>query len=323
MNGTFIFQNVTKVSGVIYSTGEKTFLGFIPAFIFIIGVAMYKYVRRPLLNSESTANRLDIFYNHATGIIWGQFFFHYLPNATTYGQFGYKLRSLFVLLGYGAMLGYDKLSRISSDNVNFVAPSTVSSDYTLKRGNQEEADYIIMDGSADGSDNWKITEELKELRNRRIIAYIYYVMATFNCFADGLFIIYNSAYTPHILLLALFLVDKVMKSIALFTVLIHAKMYAKRNWRRKLFYALLVGWPLIVLASLIPTFCNINVAQACAWINHIALGIFYGIFAGIMLWYANHFQHMESDNITKKQLRISFVVFIEMALASWLTGYFI
>ena len=325
MNSTWIYSNVTNVPGYVYSPGEKAFLGIFPASIFILGYIMYRYIRKPLLNSETVANRLNAFYNLTTGIIWGQFFFHSLPNATTYGFFGYKLRSLFFLFGYGIMLGYDKLSRLTHDNIHFVAPSStrITTDYTLNKSTQEEANYVIMEGDEDGSNSWRLTAEIKDLRKRRFIAYIYYFVTIFNTIFDGFFLIYNSENSPHFVLLIIFAGDKVMDSIALFTVLIHGKMYSSSDWRRKLFYFLFCGWPIVILLSVVPVFANISIDTISLIIGHISTGIFYGVFAGVMLWYANHFQHMESDPITKKQIRVSFVLFLVMALLSWTTGFFV
>jgi len=123
----------------VYEAWEKVLLSLVPLLVLAIGFLMYRRVKRPPNGSEdSAASRLAIFYNLAAGIIWGQFFFHSLPNATTYGEFGYRLRSVFFLLGYGIMLGYDRFARTSHSNRNFVGRSGTSkgTEYTLKRDNQ-------------------------------------------------------------------------------------------------------------------------------------------------------------------------------------------
>jgi len=180
-----------------------------------------------------------------------------------------------------------------------------------------------MDGNENASVLWESTEEYSDLGSRRFIAYIFYVVLIFNAFCDGLFLTYNSGDTPHMVLITIFAVDKIMECVALFTVLIHARMYTRRGCTGRMFFVMLIGWPILVFCSIILILCDVTSDQAAQWINHLALGIFYSIFSGILLWYANHFQHMELEKPTRRELRVSFLFFITTALASWITGYFV
>lgn len=326
--------NVTWVDPSLYDEGEKAVLGLVPLLVLFIAYLMYKRIKRPPNGSDdSTANRLSIFYNLAAGIIWGQFFFHSLPNATTYGEFGYRLRSVFFLLGYGVMLGYDRFARTSHSNRNFVGRSGTSrgTEYTLKRdtspmgpmGVGMDADYVRMEGNENPSVLWESTEEYADLGSRRFIAYVYYVVLIFNALCDGLFLTFNSSEMSHPVMIAVFAVDKMMECVALFTVLMHARMYTRRGCSGTAFYVMLVGWPVVVFCSIILVLCGVTADQTSLWINHLALGVFYSIFSGILLWYANHFQHMELEKPTRRELRVSFLLFVLMAFMSWITGYFV
>ena len=309
-----------------YDAWEKALIALVPLLVLAIGVLMYKRVTRRLNGEEDSASsRLAVFYNLASGIIWGQFFFHALPNATTYGVLGYRVRSVFFLLGYSLMLGYDRFARTSHTNRHFVGRSGTSrgTEYTMRKDRQLDADYVKMDGNESGSVLWESTEEYADLSQRRHIAYLFYIVLTFNAFCDGLFLAYNSENAVHIVMIAIFAVDKIMECVALFTILMHARMYTSRGCTRGWFFVLLFGWPVIVFGSIVLVLCDVTNPEASQWINHLALGIFYSIFSGILLWYANHFQHMELEKPTRKQLRVSFLLFVLMAFISWLTGYFV
>lgn len=325
MNTTGVPIPIWELNPALYAPWEKALLGITPVFLYMVAHVMYKRVRRPLEGADSVAKRLNIFYNLTAGIIWGQFFFHLLPNATTHGVFGYKLRSIFFLIGYGLMFGYERFSRIAHDNIHYVAPASTSidSDLSMDRERQEEADYVRMDGNSGGEGQWYITDEMKDLKKRRFIAIVYYLIMVFHCMAGGLFLALNENDVPHVVLAFIFFIDKTLESIALYTVLIHAKMYAKKGFFRLLFLFIFYSWPLVVLASVALILADVTPDGASLWVNHIALGIFYGIAAGIFLWFSNHFQHMELKKPTRRQIIWSFIMFILMAFISWITGYFI
>lgn len=331
MNYTSASVNFTSIPATlldpsIYDAWEKALVSLVPLLVLAIGFFMYRRIKMlPNGEEDSVASRLSLFYNLAAGIIWGQFFFHALPNATTHGAFGYKLRSVFFLLGYGIMLGYDRFARTSHSNKNFVgrAGTSKGTEFTLKRDRQIDADYVKMDGSSNPSVLWEGAEEYSDLSSRRFIAYVFYLVLIFNALCGGLFLTYNSVNTMHIVMIAIFTIDKVMESVALFTILIHSRMYTRRGCSRTTFFVMLMGWPLVVLCSIILVLCDVTSDQASQWINHLALGIFYSIFSGILLWYANHFQHMEFEKPTRRQLRVSFLLFIVTAFISWATGYFV
>lgn len=326
MNVSFTNNTISITDPSVYDSWEKVLLGLVPVLVMSIAFLMYKRIKRlPNGENDSVASRLALFYKLTAGIIWGQFFFHSFINATTYGIFGYRVRSLFFLLGYSVMYAYDLFNRISHSNPNFVGRSGTSkgTEFTLRKHKQQDADYTMLSGNGDASILWDITEENLDLKKRRFIAHIYYVMITFNCMVDGLFLVYNGRVSLHIVDIILFSVIKVMESISLFTVLIHSRMYTRKNFQKKWFYVLLFGWPFVVFSSIILVLCEVTSAQVQLWINHLALGIFYSISCGIMLWFSNYFQNIELEKPTRAQIRLSFLFFISTALVYWVTELFI
>lgn len=321
INGTYIPADPS-----LFLDYEKAFVGLVPALVLVVGTLLYKYVRRPSTGEDDTdESRLLPLYTVSAGIMWGQFFMHVFPNATTYGELGYKFRSLFFLVGYSCMVGYERFSRTSHDNRNFVGQSVATNvtSFTLRKDQDIEADYVEMHGNSSGAPLWDASDESLVFYRRRVAAHIYYFMIAFHCLVDGLFLVFNAAKIPHLLLILVFATQKVLESVALFTVLIHARLYTTRGAKKRWFFVLLLGWPLIVLASTMIALSGVNVDTASAWINHAALGTFYSIFAGTLLWFANHFEKIEPAQPTRRQLRLSFLFWNLTALLLWGTGWFV
>lgn len=310
----------------IFLDYEKALIGLVPVLVLVVGILMYKYVRKPSTGQDDTsAKRLLPFYTLSAGIMWGQVFMHAFPNAATHGDLGYWFRSLFFMVGYCCMVGYERLSRTQHQNRHFVGQSSSSrtTHFTVRQDQDLEADYVVMDGDSSGANLWDASEEMVTIRRRRVTAHIYYLMITFHCLMDGLFLAYNGRATTHILLVLFFALQKCLESVALFTVLIHARMYTTRGAQKRWFFVLLLGWPLVVLCSTIIPLAEVGAETAAQWIDHVALGIFYSLFVGVLLWFANHFEHIEPEHPTKKQLRVSYFFFVATAATMWLTGVFI
>ena len=322
-NGT---TTTTLLDPSVYVAWEKALLVLVPFLVWAVGILMYKRIRRqPNGESDTAASRLLLFYNLAAGIMWGQFFFHALPHATTYGYFGYGLNGLFVLLGYSIIKGYNVIGRTCHDNKNFVgkSPTSISTEFTLRSDVQEDGEYFRMSGNSNGGAQWDVGEEDDGLGRRRTNAHIYYITLIFTCLADGLFLTYNSTDMVHGVMILVFAIDKIIESIGLYTVLLHSRMHTRRGCNRRWFYTLFFGWPFIVFFSIMLILCNVTAGQAYTWINHLALNIFYSVFSGALLWYVNLFERMELEKPTRAQLRISYFSFVMMALLSGVTGYFV
>ena len=304
----------TLIDNSLFVAYEKSLLAaVVPLVVMAVGIGMYKRVRR---EPESESNATP-FYLVSAGIIWGLFFMHMLPNAITHGVLGYKFRILFFALGYYCMLGYERFSRTSHPNKNFVGRPA-----TGRVAPGDEGDYIDMNASESGENYWNASEDGTMLYRRRVLAHIYYIVQTGTSLVDGLFLVYNAQYTDRGLLIALYALRKILQSVALFTVLIYARMYTLRGYGKRWFFTLLLGWPIVVFFSTVLVLAEVDGETASLWINHVALGIAYSFSAGVFLWYANHFEHVELESPTRTQLRLSFVLFVVMSLSVWILVFF-
>lgn len=329
MNETF--SNGTAVE-LFYEPGEKVVLSLVPLLTLLVGIFIYKRTNRPLQHSDSIEKRLHILYKLTAGIIWGQFFFHALPNATTYGEHGYRLRSLFFLLGYCVLLGYEELGRIVHPNPDYVAPPLAKQrdefDRTVDRTTQQRFDYLDVDDARSevaARHAWDTEDNKMNLRGRRVVSILFYMVMAFNCVLGGFLLIDTPPGTPHMLAIAMFGINKVLESIAVFTTLMHSEMYTESSHAcgKRLFMAFLYGWSLLVACSTIPLIADLTPPKVTSYLESLGLGAFYGVFAGLLFWYAGHFQRMDLADPTKKQLVLSFLAFTVMALISWTTGYVI
>ena len=122
-------------------------------------------------------------YNLASGAMLGQALIHDTPHATMYGEWGFKLRIVFVIIGIVLMRAIDTFTRVSRDHQHFIGEPTGRANINgMFTSSGDEGGFVSV-GDADSSDTavavWADQSARIEMRKRRLLAVIYFVLMIF------------------------------------------------------------------------------------------------------------------------------------------------
>ena len=284
----------------------------------------------------------------------GQFFFHTLPNATVHGAghapsagvsgaLGYPLLSVFVACGFYAMLLASRLGRVWHDNPYYVAASTgdESSDGVTRGGSVAPPIVHTLDGEAiellpyhlanesDGDafsrDTWTLQDERSELRRRRAISVVLWLVASVVGTLEGLYLVYHqhSALGGTWALVSAYAANKVLETVALITALLHALHHAAET--RGAYAVPCALWCACATLSTLYVLLDMPWEAAAAALRHPALQIAYAACGGVLFWVALYFVWLESAaRAPTVKATVARAALFGFAVAlSWLTGFLV
>lgn len=335
-NTDFVVATLSPVQ--LYTTAEKTLLPLVILPCALVCFLMYRLGKRPLHGNQTLDGRLINWYSAAAGGILGQFFFHTLPNSTIQAvSTNYAAISIFVFLGFFAMIALQKCIRVHNENTYYTGPNAVAVEirHTVNQADLTQNDYFQASeletqdstgvGTAFAQNMWAITDEAKEIKSRQLIAILLFFILMFVSVFEGIFLVYNfaDALGGGPVLVLMFYVNKLTQTTILCIVQLYAILHVANTRSRISKYTMISAfWCVVISTTTLPVLVDVNPAETETILNNTATSIFYAVAGGIMFWIALRFIWIDRRQTNKKDTTIRLVVFFLFAAVAYMTGFF-
>lgn len=321
------------ISGeLFYSPGAKAGLALVLLPCSILGLLLYRYSRRKLMGKETMDSRMINFYSAIAGGILGQFFFHTLPNSTG-GDVGvaYSTISVFIFVGFFIMMTIQKCSRVNNEMDYYTAPQGTGMDIrhiidseTVSENNYYKATDIT--GEQFGEDMWALLDEHKELKRRRMISILFYIIMLFETILEGFFLVYNKSSSGIPVLIVMFYINKLVQTFIVCVVLIHGMFHVgnpKRTFFRGTYLSLLLLWTITCTLSAIPAMIDMEYYTVFTIMHNFWMTAFYAMAGGILFWIALYFVWLDRKHTNKRETGIRLFLFALFSIVAYVTGMFL
>lgn len=260
--------------------------------------------------TETITERNELLLTFCSAILFGQFFFHGLPRATADN---YSLLVVFPFAGYYLMVVLSKSLRTfdtrssSRDNDPHLIIDTDTkqvSDYLHVEEGEDTADILVQ-----------ANDEMNELRRHRLpLAILSMITMLFQAILDGIFLYHRGLSGVSV---AAFVVDKLLESVAISSLLVYCFM----PWKGWIVCAFLFG--LGTLLGAIPVLApmtqaaidSLIIATDSAWLK-----MFIGFTTGMLLWLSIHYIGIDRRQPTKQQNIVRLGLFFCGNALSWMTA---
>lgn len=288
----------------------------------IICTLLYRYGKRGIFQEGDTLEKRLIWcYPLIASLVLGEFFFQAIPNSTGNTSFV----SAFIMLGFFLVFCIQKLSRVWHDNPFYVSPEVTYLEIhnVIDLKSMKLGDYIYTEDILDDVDNGRLTiqDEYVELKRRRFIAYLTFVIMCIMCILEGFFLL-HSTWDPWIVTV-FFILDKTMESCIVAIGGLHAFLHAPGELNQNWFIILACIWCMAVGCSTLPLITGtMDRPQALLVVNHTATQIFYALAGGVLFWIALYYVCIDQKRTEKREMSIYLIIFGVGAIISWTVGYF-
>ena len=284
--------------------------------------AMYKFSMRYIPKNRTKRYTMMYVNGAVAGFLLGSVLAHVLPNCIL----GTNQEVKFLFVGIGSIFiaamykGHRVMVQASwGDSGDPDEEPTAHQDSET----QFESDYIQIDTSQ-SLDAQLITpmNHTNIIHRRRTVKTVLFVSYLFVLMMEGLMLVVNPRQASPPSLIASYYVYKTVETIAMAGYCIHADdtRRSQSNLKRHTYAVLAVVWCLVLVLSSIPALANVDPIMATNAIEHLALGSFYALFGGMILYVSFEFISLN----TRKVERIETVLFLVCVCLSfgisWATG---
>jgi hypothetical protein len=301
---------------------------FVPIITIFIIFIMHFIGKLPLKGDKTFLDRMQTFYTFTGANLLGKFLFFSLPDAIgpSVSQKSVFLSGL-VFAGFFGMYVIFKLDRINHTNHNYLSPPTDTSmdiKHVLDRETMTIKEYISMnnlDNVQTSMDRFQMDDEKSILRRRSIISITTLGVLSLTCVLEGFFLIYKEAYAVggSWSTFSFFLVDKIMETVTICTVMLYAMYHCKKYN----YWVCATCWIIVAFCSTIPIMSGMTWQESYVIVNSLATNIFYAISAGCVFFLALYFIWIDKSRTNKKEIFIQILVFCASGTLSWMCGIFV
>jgi hypothetical protein len=287
----------------------------------IICIIFYRYGKKGIfMDGETLEKRLFWCYPLISSLLLGEFFFQAIPNSTGNTSF----ISAFIVLGFFLVFCAQKFSRVWHDNPYYVSPESsymeIHNAIDLRKMELVEYHHYNLADEDVSNDGITLKDEITELKRRRFIARLTFLIMCIMCVLEGFFLL-HSTWDPWIVI-AFFVLDKLMESCIIAIGGLHAFLHAPTE-RQYNWYILLAGiWCICVCCSTIPVLVGMSRDEALAIVNHTATQVFYALAGGVLFWIALYYICIDRRQTDKREMAVYLLIFGVGASISWVVGYF-
>lgn len=318
-------MNTTEV---FYDDGQKVALAFSFVPCILVSYLLYKYSKQELHGSQTIDKSMVYFYNAIGGSILGQLIFHIIPNGIVHHlDINYALMSIFVFLGLFVMLCVQRCARVNSEMQHHTDSSGTTLDvkHTIIKKTVSRGDYFeATELEEQLPDNYfKIIDEDAEIRKRRQITTVFYIILVIGSILEGYILVINKTHGIggiglHI---GMWYANKLLQTFMISVMSIYA-MFHVTNEKRP--YIGLTGfWILVCLLSTIPILSDTTTEFSESTMNNNWMAAFYAFMGGVLWWISGHVRELKFKKTTKKETTIGLILFLLFGIISYITGIFV
>ena len=285
----------------------------------LLGLFVYRYVRRRLKVKEGTKSRAYLFYRVLSGVLLGQFVCHtsIQPDATL----GYYYPFVFVLGGYLLMDTAESIGRVWNTNRGYIGPMDehVDDDVALNKEQMQENTVVVTNNisSNDFAETvWTAEDVAKDKRKRLWMLGVLFLVFSFIAMTDGFLLTSKIAAGTGTMpaTIAFLYVNGIAMTFAIYGGMIHAKLPLIEGERKRWgwTFGLGVTWCVVLVCSTIPYLVSTSPVLIADVLSSRAFSAFYGLSSGCVLRLQQYFLR-KLENVDKKQTALGIVVFIVAA----------
>lgn len=292
----------------------------------LISFIVFRY-GRIYLKAPSFEDKLELWYSYTAAGMLGKFLFFSYPNATgPQHTVQDSIVSGFVMLGFFVMICIQKYNRVWYDNPYYVGPAAGTITEIRNLVDKETLmiqQYISADENEEtaAANRLIVVDEVAELKKRRILFYISFVVLFVTTIFEGFFLVFREPFTigGSWAIVLFFVIDKIKETATISVIAIHALVQTEKLW-----YAILMGfWTAVTVCSCLPMILQVSWDQSFGVVTHLATQIFYSLSGGVLFWIALYFIWIDRIKTDKWETFWRLVVFAASGVVSWLCGIFI
>lgn len=340
-------NNITGTPEV-FSSGQKAFhvLSCVPFAVFALLV--WKIAKKPLEKDDDGkeklyTKRLMPLYSLLVASLIGIFICVAIPHSTLRAELGsnpaytvYAVAAFGILLGFNVMVTIQMWSRIWYKNESYVLPSHVVAEHleplldpkTIEVNSHSEIQGKDLPHLFDA--HTAAMDKTNDLFRRRVMSMVMFVVICYLTIMDGFFIVYwtdkSLAMGNAWLMISMAWIVRFAYSVIICGILIHGLFHAMKGRVTRW----VIGYPMfcalyfiVLVLSSLPLLLNMSIEDATHVIQQIPFTLFYGIAAGIILWFLTYFVWIQDPSPTRASTSRHLALIWIVTLVIGVTGLFI
>jgi zinc transporter ZupT len=327
-------MNQTNVAAIAttFDIAQKVSLPFVIIPCGLILLLAYKHGRARLRGKETIDSRIINVYSAVAGGMLGIFFFHTLPNSTIQVlTSNYSIMSVFIFLGFFTMLCIQKCARVTNENEYYTSPTPAAQEirHVIDAETVTQNDYYEaseLDTPAFSVDMWELTDETKEIKRRKTVGFVFFLVLVFESILEGFFLVYNADIVlggiP--VLILMFYINRLIQTFILAIVMIHGMYHVNgEKIRSNMFFMMSLVWLTTCGISTVPVLIDMEKYTALLVLSNPWTSFIYATAGGILFWIALYFVWIDRKYTNKRDTIIRLILFAAVAMLTFMTGFFI